>query len=246
MPRLHVLGCPIDNLTMTETLTKIEEHIASGQPHQHCVVNAAKLVAIAKDHRYLETVRQCDLVNADGQSIIWASRFLGTPLVQRITGIDLMEHLLRLAATKGYRVYFLGARAEVVTRVVAEATRRYPLLKVAGCQHGYFTDDEEPQIVRSIRESRPDILFVAMGSPRKEQWLARHLKALGVPFAMGVGGSFDVIAGVTKRAPPWVQRIGMEWFFRFLQEPGRLWRRYLITTPQFIFLVFKEKGRLLW
>lgn len=236
-----MLGCPIDNLTMTESLGRIEGFITSGRPHQHCAVNAAKLVALTKDPAYLDLVRQCDLVNADGQAVVWASRLLGTPLRERVAGIDLMERLLELAAAKGYRVYFLGARQEVLERTVAEATRRCPGLTVAGSHHGYFSEAEEPRLLQTIKASRPDILLVAMGSPRKEYWLTRHLKDLGVPFGMGVGGSFDVVAGVTRRAPRWVQRLGMEWLFRLLQEPGRLWRRYLTTTPHFIWLTVKAR-----
>ncbi len=225
---------------MAETLDEVDRLIAAGKPAQHCVVNAAKAVAMDEDQTLREIVQSCALVNADGQAVVWASRALGAPLPERVAGIDLFEALLARAARRGYSVYFLGARQHVVDEVVRRATARHPNLRVAGHRDGYFTAAENAAVVAGVREAAPDILFVGMPSPRKEYWLAENLEALGVPFSMGVGGSFDVYAGLTKRAPEWMQRLGLEWLYRFAQEPRRMWRRYLVGNAAFVRLCVRE------
>ena len=235
-----MLGCEIDRLGMDATVKRCEELIEANGVAQHVVVNAAKLVALRSDERLREIVEECALVNADGQSIVWASRLLRDPLPERVAGIDLMYRLLERAEEKGYRVFVLGAKQEVLERAVAELRRRYPRLEVAGYRHGYFSDSESAAVCAEIRATRPHILFVAMSSPRKEYWLAEHAGELGVPFVMGVGGAIDVVAGLTRRAPGWMQRAGLEWLFRLLQEPGRLWRRYFVSNLQFARLLGKE------
>lgn len=241
--RVHVLGCPVDALTLAETVAWVDRHLQiPGRPLvQHAALNAAKLVAMQKDAALREAVRRCGLISADGQSIVWAARWLGGHLPERVTGIDLMEALVELAARRGYRVYFLGARPPVVEAVVQRYRERYPRLVVAGWRDGYFRPDEEAGVVAAIRESGADILFVAMGTPQKELFLSRNLTALGVPFAMGVGGSFDVVAGLTKRAPGLWQQFGLEWLFRLIQEPRRMWRRYLVGNTAFLWLVIKAR-----
>jgi N-acetylglucosaminyldiphosphoundecaprenol N-acetyl-beta-D-mannosaminyltransferase len=231
--RVEVLGCPVDALTAQETLQVVAQFITSGRPHQHVVVNAAKIVNMRRDADLARDVMGADLINADGMSVVWAARLLGVPVPERVTGIDLFEAIIALAAERGWRPYFLGAREDIVRRVAEVFRERYPQLAVAGLHHGYFTAAEEPEIVREIRASQADILFVAMTSPQKERFLARWKRELGVPFQMGVGGSFDVVAGKTARAPAWMQKVGLEWFFRFAQEPGRMWRRYLVTNATF-------------
>lgn len=226
--RQRVLGCAVDNLSMEETLDRVGDMIASGRPHQHVVVNADKVVKAARDPQLRRIIEGCDLINADGMPVVWASRLLGQPLKERVTGVDLFFHLLDRAEQRGWRLYFLGARAEVVDEVVRRALQRCPHLLVAGHRDGYWSADEEDAVVDQVRRARADILFVAISSPRKEQFLARHQATMRVPFAMGVGGTFDVMAGRVIRAPVWMQRNGLEWFFRFLQEPRRMFRRYFI------------------
>jgi len=242
-PRVSVAGCPIDPLTFAETLARIERLISAGTPTQHCVVNAHKAVLMERDLRLREIVSGCALVNADGQSIVWAARILGQPLPERVTGIDLFQALLQLAADRGYGVYFLGAKPAVVEKVVARARREHARLRICGWRHGYWTDDEVGDLIAAVRTSNADLLFLGIPSPRKEYWLAEHLQALGVPFCMGVGGSFDVYAGEVKRAPRWMQRTGLEWVFRFAQEPGRMWRRYLLGNLSFLLLVLRYRLR---
>jgi N-acetylglucosaminyldiphosphoundecaprenol N-acetyl-beta-D-mannosaminyltransferase len=236
-PRAEVLGCTIDRLDLTETLDAVEQVVASGQYTQHMSINASKLVTMHDDVKMKEIIGDCGLVNADGQSVVWASRLLGDPLPERVAGIDLMGALLGLAEQRGYRVYFLGARAEVLEQAIARIRERHPALEVAGARDGYFTDEDAPAVCAAIHTSRADLLFVAMTSPRKEYFLGEYGPDLGVPFVMGVGGSIDVIAGVTRRAPVVLQRLGLEWLFRLLQEPRRMFKRYAVTNTRFAMLV---------
>lgn len=237
--RLHFFGSVIDRLTMTETLQQVAEIVENRKPKQHVVVNVAKLVMMQKDEPLRDLVNSCDMINCDGQGIVMGARWLGFDIPERVTGIDLFQNLMPMAQRKGWRIYFLGARQEVVEKVVAHFTERYPDLQVAGYRNGYFLPEEEPGVVDAIRESKADLLFVAMTSPKKELFLNQYLTQMNVPFAMGVGGSFDVIAGVTKRAPVWMQKNGMEWLYRLFCEPGRMWRRYLVSNTIFLGMLLK-------
>jgi N-acetylglucosaminyldiphosphoundecaprenol N-acetyl-beta-D-mannosaminyltransferase len=238
--RREMMGCAIDNLTMEETLATIEGFIASGLPHQHVVVNVDKLVKAQRDPELRRIINDCALVNVDGMPVVWASRLLGRPLKERVAGVDLFESLMQRAAERGWRVYLLGAREDVVREVRSRYEARWPKLVFAGVRNGYWSADEEPEVARQIAESRADLLFVAISSPKKEQFLGRYQAQMRVPFAMGVGGTFDVAAGRVKRAPPWMQRSGLEWFYRFLQEPRRMFRRYFIEDMAFFGLLLRE------
>ncbi|HKP89648.1 MAG TPA: WecB/TagA/CpsF family glycosyltransferase [Thermoleophilaceae bacterium] len=241
--RASVLGCEIDRLDMGQTLEACKRAIAAGDYLQHMAINAAKLVAYQDDPRLREIVRECGLVNADGQAVVWASKLLGDPLPTRVAGVDLMQELLGLAATEGYGVYILGARPEVLGRAIDVIRETHPGLRIAGYRDGYFDDAEVEDVARAIASSRAEILFVAMSSPRKEYFLGAYGPRLGVPLVMGVGGSIDVIAGVTTRAPALMQRMGLEWLFRLLQEPRRLATRYISTNARFVALVLRERFR---
>ena len=241
--RARVLGCEIDRLTMAQTVERCRQIVESGRTGQHVAVNVAKLVALQDDPRLREIVAGCDIISADGQPVVWASRLLRDPLPQRVAGIDLMHELLRLAEANGYRVYFLGARADVLERAVARIRVDHPRLEIAGYRDGYFDEPESSAVALEIKAARPHLLFVAISSPRKEYWLADHGHDLGVPFLMGVGGALDVVAGLALRAPPWAQQMGIEWLFRVAQEPRRLWRRYLVTNSRFLVLFVRELRR---
>lgn len=236
-PRAEILGCSIDRVGMQETLDMIEEQIAAGRYGQHMAINTAKLVSLRDNARLREIVDSCDLVNADGQGVIWASRLLGDPLPERVAGIDLMEELLGLSERKGYRVYILGAQDKVLDLAVARIRERYPNLQLAGWRNGYFTREEEAEVCAAIRASRPHIVFVAISSPRKEYFLGEWGPELGAEFVMGVGGSVDVMAGLTRRAPIAWQRLGLEWLFRLLQEPERMFRRYAVSNARFAWMM---------
>ena len=237
--RIEIMGCTIDNLTMAETLERIESFIDSGTPHQHVVVNVDKLVKAAKDPDLRRIINECALINVDGMPVVWASRLLGTPLKERVAGVDLFEALIKRSAEKGWRVFFLGAREEVTSGVKNLYEKQYPALKVAGYRNGYWKSAEEPAVVKLITDSRPDLLFVAISSPMKEQFLGKYQAEMKIPFAMGVGGSFDVVVGKVSRAPVWMQRSGLEWFYRFLQEPRKMFKRYFIDDMAFFGLLLK-------
>lgn len=233
-----MFGVEIDALDMDQTVERIAELLDPEHPIQHVVLNAGKVVTMASDDRLREVIADCPIVNADGTSVVWASRLLRRPLPERVAGIDLFERLVGEAETRGWSVYFLGAREHVLDELLSRFRRRFPELRVAGSRNGYWDDDAE--VIDAVRASGADMLFVAIPSPRKEFWLAEHLQALGVSFAMGVGGSFDVLAGTIARAPTWVQRIGCEWVYRLVQEPRRMWKRYLVGNTKFIMLTARE------
>ncbi len=238
--RIQIMGCNVDNLSMEETLQVIDGFIRSGQPHQHVVVNVDKIVKAQHDEELRRIINECALINADGMPVVWASRWLGKPLKERVAGVDLFESLMQRSARTGWRVYLLGARNEVVQGVKNLYERKYPGLTVAGARDGYWKAGEEELVAQQIAEARPDILFVAISSPKKEQFLGRYQAMMKVPFAMGVGGTFDVAVGKVKRAPVWMQRSGLEWFYRFLQEPRRMFRRYFIEDMAFLGLFWRE------
>lgn len=238
--RAMVLDCAIDRVDLDEALSRCVAAIESGRFVQHMAINAAKLVAMRNDLRLRESVAKCELVTADGQAVVWASRLLGDPLPERVTGIDLMEQLLIRAAEKGYRVYVLGAERDILECAVERMRSDFPGLELAGYRDGYYDDDEEPEVARAIKAAQPDILFVAMSSPRKEFFLASYRDYLQVPFVMGVGGAIDIFAGLRRRAPGLAQRMGVEWLFRMVQEPRRLGRRYLTTNTRFMSLLLRE------
>jgi len=197
-----------------------------------------------KDKELFESVLACDIINADGQSIVWAARFLGKKLPCRVAGVDLMQELVKLSAKRGYKCFFLGAKEEVVKKVVERYTNEYGPGIIAGYRNGYFRHEEEPEVARQIADSGAQLLFVAITSPKKEKFLYNYENILRkVNFTMGVGGTFDIIAGLTKRAPKWVQNMGMEWFVRLAQEPGRMWKRYLVGNATFVYLVVRERIR---
>jgi N-acetylglucosaminyldiphosphoundecaprenol N-acetyl-beta-D-mannosaminyltransferase len=238
--RREVLGISLDALTMARAVTRCTDAVERGGYLSVGVVNAAKVVAMHRDERLRRAVTSCGMVLADGQAVVWASRLLGSPLPERVAGIDLFHQLLGQAAARGYRVYFLGARPDVLPRTVTEAVRRYPGLIVAGASDGYFRADEDPAVAAKIRRLGPDLLFLGMGSPRKELFLSEWGAGTGASVVHGVGGSFDILAGITRRAPAWCQERGLEWLYRACQEPGRLGRRYLTTNPAFLGLVARE------
>ena len=241
--RYPILNTYVNAMSMDETVNAIEKMIERRVPVQHVVINAFKVNLMRKDENLRRIVNECPLINADGASIILAAKLLKIPLKERVTGFDLFVRLVEEASVRNYKIYLFGAREEVVKKVKTIFERKYPTLQIVGYRNGYFTEADEPEIVRDTAESGADMMFVAFSSPKKEYWIRRYLKELNIPFVMGVGGSFDVIAGTTKRAPLWMQKCGMEWFYRFIQEPGRLWRRYLVGNISFILYVLQYKMR---
>jgi bacterial polymer biosynthesis proteins, WecB/TagA/CpsF family len=240
--RINFLSVPIDALSMEETVNIINDSIRGNRCIQHVAINASKAVSMQSDKELYESIVNCDIINADGQSIVWAARFLGKYLPERVAGVDLMENLVDLAFQEKYKCFFFGAKEEVVVELIKKYTEKYTSNIIAGYRNGYYIKAEEAEIARQIAESGANILFVAITSPKKEIFLNTHKNILKkINFTMGVGGSFDVIAGLTKRAPGWMQNIGLEWLFRLIQEPRRMWKRYVIGNFQFIRLILNEK-----
>jgi N-acetylglucosaminyldiphosphoundecaprenol N-acetyl-beta-D-mannosaminyltransferase len=245
-PVRDLFGIPVSALTLEEVLDHVDHAVATRVPLQIGVVNAAKVVNMRRDPLLRRDVLASDLILADGIAVVWAARLLGAALPERVAGINLMAGILRRGQARGYRVFCLGASDDVLQRTVERMAARFPRVRIVGSHNGYFAEQEEAAVAQAIAEARPDVLFVAMTSPRKEMFLARWSKRLAVPVCHGVGGAFDVVAGKVRRAPLSWQRLGLEWLYRVLQEPGRLWRRYLVTNTLFCGLVLRallRRGR---
>ncbi|NPA43409.1 MAG: WecB/TagA/CpsF family glycosyltransferase [Chlorobi bacterium] len=240
-PKVELFGIPVDNLDMEETVRLVARAVERGEPLHHVVVNAGKIVAMADNPSLREAVLSADVINADGMGVIWAARLAGRPLKERVAGIDLMHRLLAEAARRGWKAYFLGARPHILEKAVDKVRQTYGAHIIAGYRDGYFDDSRAEEVARTIADSGAQLLFVGISSPKKEEFLTRHKEVLSrVPFVMGVGGSFDVLAGKVRRAPRWMQRAGLEWLFRFLQEPRRLWKRYLIGNARFAAMALRQ------
>lgn len=237
---IEFLGCPMHTWTMKQTLEQITTRIDAGVQTQHVVVNVAKLVTMRKDAKLRNAVVNCDIINIDGMGIVWGARWMGHKVPERVSGVDLFHELLELAAQRGYPVFLLGATLDVVEETAKVVSSQYPGLKLAGFHHGYFWDDEE-SVVRKIGRSGAKLLFVAITSPKKEEFIDHWKEHLGVNFVMGVGGTFDVVAGKALRAPVWMQESGLEWLYRVIQEPRRLWKRYLVTNSQYVWMLLKAR-----
>ena len=244
-PRVDILGTPIDNMTMQQTLNLIENAIEKNHRVSHTVVNAGKIVLMHQNAQLKQSVVNADIINADGQGVVWASRILGQPIVERVTGIDLMDNLVKLASQKKYKIFFFGAKDDVLNKVISHYSDKYSPDIVAGHRNGYFKKSEERGIAQQIADSGAQILFVAITSPLKENFLYENRDLLkSVNFTMGVGGSFDVVAGFVKRAPVWMQQSGLEWAYRVYQEPKRMFKRYMVGNWKFMMLVMKHKFNL--
>lgn len=239
-PVRRLFGLPVAPLTLPQATALAEEAVATRRRLLFGVLNAAKVVKLTRDDLLRSSLLEADVLLADGQSVVWAGRLLRQPLPERVAGIDLFASLLDLADRDHRRVYLLGARPEVLARLEDVVARRWPGVVLAGSRDGYFTDEEAADVAADIRASGADMLFLGITTPKKEIFLGRHGDTLGVPVLHGVGGSFDVLAGVTKRAPLRWQRLGLEWAYRLRQEPRRLWRRYLATNTVFLLLLARE------
>ncbi len=241
--RVDVLGCRVDAVTLDQAVQRCAAAIDAREPLMQFSANAAKVVRLHEDRPLARIAAESGLVTADGASVVLASRVLGDPLPERVTGIDLMERLLARAEHAGWRVFVLGARAEQLAAAIAEIGSRHPGLELAGFRDGYFDEATDAAVVQEIADARADLLFVAMGSPRSEHWIAARLPALGVPVAMGVGGSVDVLAGKVKRAPALFQRWHLEWLYRLAQEPRRLIGRNLVSVTFWRLVVAERLSR---
>jgi N-acetylglucosaminyldiphosphoundecaprenol N-acetyl-beta-D-mannosaminyltransferase len=236
--RIEMFGCPMDCATMNETVAHICSCIDRKQFVQHGAINVGKLVSMQDDAELHKAVSDCDLISVDGMGLVWGGRLLGLEIPQRVAGIDLFWRLVKRSEKAGYSIFLLGATKEVVEKTSKVLQQQFPNLKIAGYHHGYFWDNEEA-VVEQVRNSGAQLLFVAVTSPRKEIFINQWQEQFGVSFAMGVGGTFDVVAGKVSRAPRWMQNIALEWLFRVIQEPRRMLTRYLVSNAKFAKMLIK-------
>ena len=242
-PRITLLNTVIDVLSVQQTIELVKTYVDRKVPLHLMGVNADKINEVNDNPRMAQIVNSCGVINADGASVVLASKFLGKPLPERVAGIDLMQSLVALSEQEGYSVYLLGAKQEIVEKTAAVLQERHPALKLAGFRNGYFKEADWPGIAEEIKQKQPDMVFVGITSPLKE-YLIEYLQDAGCDCVfMGVGGSFDVISGAIPRAPVWMQKMNLEWLFRVMQEPKRLFKRYFVGNGRFIWAVFKEKMR---
>lgn len=240
MKTIPILNCEFGAVTLQDAVDWARDWIQSGQHGYICTVNVAILMMMRADPNLQRFVDGASLVVADGQPLVWASHLQRDALPERVTGVDLVDELCALAAKEGFGVYFLGARREVIETAAGRLKARHPGLVISGIADGYFNTSEAPERAGAVRESGAKLLFVGMGVPRQEEFLESQWDELGIPLAIPVGGSFEAIAGTVRRAPVFLQRVGMEWAFRLAQEPRRLWKRYLVTNTQFIFHLLRS------
>ncbi len=233
------LGCRVDTLVMQEAVSALLDAVTKRRVTSVSFLNAGKIAAMEKDEKLRNSVANSDFCFADGQAVVWGGRYLGVDIPERVAGIDLMMELLREGSEKGFSFFFLGATLEVLGKTVEKVKELFPGIKVAGAKDGYY--QSEAEVVEAISGSSADILFIGMSSPKKENFTDANIDRLGVSVVMGVGGSFDVLAGKAKRAPMFLQKLGLEWFYRFLQEPGRMWKRYLVGNSLFLQKLFTER-----
>lgn len=239
--RIQLLGVTIDLLTMNETIDIVEQYVLEKRPLHLMGVNADKINQCHTDEKIKKIVNESGIINADGASVVLASKFLGTPVPERVAGIDLMQCLLELSNKKGYSVYFFGAKEEVLQDMLKVFKRDYPNLIVIGHRNGCFSEEDEQAIQEDIREKNPDFVFIGITSPKKEYIIQKFMDSGVNSVFMGVGGSFDVLSGHIQRAPLWMQKSNLEWLFRVANEPKRLFKRYFVGNISFIGKVLKAK-----
>ncbi len=243
LEEISIFNMRINALKIAEFLNIIERGIRDRKQIAQFGVNSATINDIVRNEDFRQTINSADLVHIDGMSVVWALRSFGFFIPERVATPDLADGVLALADREKLRVFLFGAREDILIRCRQNIEQKYPGLIIAGCRNGYYNLEEEKGIFDLINESRPDILFLGMSSPRKELFYDSYRHRLDAGYILGVGGYFDIMAGMIKRAPVWMQNAGLEWLFRLMQEPRRLWKRYLIGIFQFFWLVIQEKFR---
>ncbi|BBB93058.1 MAG TPA: WecB/TagA/CpsF family glycosyltransferase [Methylomusa anaerophila] len=226
-----VLDVKIDSVTMNSALSIAERFIAEKKPHMIATANAEMVMLAHQDSELAGILGQSDLVLPDGAGVVWAARYLGYTMPERVAGYDFTQQLLARSAEKGYRVYMFGSKPEIIEKARENAITRYPGLNIVGVRHGYYTAADEQAIIDDVIAKNPDILLVALGIPKQEKWIAKNMYTLKIPINIGVGGTFDGMAGVVKRAPLWMQQANLEWLFRLLLQPQRIVR--MRALPEF-------------
>lgn len=243
--RINICDVEIDNVSMEEAVGKIESLVDRREPSYVVTPNLDHIVKLQKDEEFKQIYAGATLVLADGMPVLWGARFLKTPLKEKISGSDLFPRLCSVAADKGYRLFLLGGRPGAAHKASEVLSCRYPNIQIVGIHsppYGFEKDIKQVQnIIKLIKDSKPDILFVGLGAPKQERWIYKHHKELDVPVSLGIGVTFEFISGIVKRAPLWMQKAGFEWLWRLIKEPRRLWKRYLIDDMKFFLLVLKQR-----
>ncbi|HZO86886.1 MAG TPA: WecB/TagA/CpsF family glycosyltransferase [Chthonomonadaceae bacterium] len=239
LPAISILGLPVHDVDMDAALAQIDRFIGSGTPHHIITADSSMLVMAQEDAQLRSLVAAADLVTPDSAGILWAAKQVGTPLRERVSGVEIVERLCALSPERGYRLYFLGAAEGVAEQAAARMQARYPGAQIVGTHHGFFGPGEMEAVLEDIRCQQPDVLCVAMGIPKQEKWIAAHREELGVPVLIGVGGTFDVLSGRTRRAPAWMQKFHLEWLWRVLVNPRKI--NKVLLLPRFVRLVRQEQ-----
>lgn len=243
IPTVSILGIKVHRVDMPATLALIREYIASGTPHMIVTADASSIARAQTDEDLKSLINDADLVTPDGIGVLWGAEKLGTPLIERVSGVETAEQMCRLSAEDGFSIYFLGAAPGVAELAAKKMSEKHPGMKVAGTHDGYFDASRDAEIVAEVKASGAQALLVAMGIPRQEKLIRDNIDKLGVSVAMGVGGSFDVFSGKVRRAPKLIQKLKLEWLYRFLQNPrGKLWKILLLC--QYRKMVLRERGKI--
>ena len=237
--RVEILGVKVDAVTMAQAVTCAEKLIVAKKNSIIATANAEMLLRATHDEELKTILNAAELVVPDGAGTVWAARHLGHEMPERVAGFDLVQELMKISPSKGYKFFLFGSAPGIADKAKAKAEELYPGIKIVGTRNGYFTADDEPDIIAQIKHSKPDVLLAALGVPKQEKWLYAHKDELGVPVSIGVGGTFDVMAGVVKRAPVWMQRAKLEWLYRAMLQPSRAGR--LIALPKFVWKVINSK-----
>ena len=242
MPKkVTILGVPVDVITMGEAVARIDGFIEKRTPVLVATANAEMLMRATHDGALRRILQGAAMVTPDGAGTVWAAHHLGYAMPERVAGYDMVQELMREAPAKRRRIFFFGSAPGVADKAKKKAEQLYPGIEIVGTRNGFFTAADEPAIIEEIKAAHPDILLAALGVPKQEKWLAKHLEKLGVPVSIGVGGTFDVMAGVMKRAPRWMQRAKLEWLFRGMMQPQRAGR--LLALPRFVLKVHAQKRK---
>ena len=237
--KVDILGVNVDSLTMQEAVEQVEKYIEERNPVLIATANAEMLMRATYDEELKEILNGAAMVTPDGAGTVWAAHHLGFAMPERVAGNDLAQQLMAEAAQRGQKIFFFGSAPGVAEKAKAKAEQLYPGIEICGVRNGYFKEEDEPAIIEEIKAAQPDILLAALGVPKQEKWLWKHKEELGVPVSIGVGGTLDVMAGVMKRAPRWMQKAKLEWLFRGMLQPKRAGR--LMALPKFVFKVHASR-----
>lgn len=239
IPKVSIFGVPISKLGMSETVQMLAEAVESGRPHQIITANPIMVMMALEQPSYMAMMKRAEIIVPDGAGVVWASGYVGNPVKEKVAGIELVHELAKMAEHTGWRMYLVGASGEVVAAAAEKLKEKYPRLQLVGYRDGFFGENQDRDVIREIREAKPDILLVGRSADKQEPWIDRYKEELNVPIIMGVGGSFDVISGKLKRAPNFWIKLRLEWFYRLMQEPWRYKR--MLVLPKFAWKVIREK-----